>query len=139
MNDFTFDQLFVGQTAQFTRTFSPEDIQAFADLSGDHSPLHVDADYARAAGFSGVVGHGLLSGALYSTLVGVHLPGKRALLRGIQIDFHAPVFAGEPLLVAGTVAEMHAEFRLLMLKAEIRDAAGKLLSKAKIQVGLREA
>ena len=138
MTEFTFAQLFVGQAAQFTRTFSDAEILAFADLSGDRNPLHVDPAYARASGFAGMVAHGLLSGALYSTLVGMHLPGRRALLRGIQVDFHAPVFAGEPLTVKGEIVELHAEFRVITLKAEIRDAAGKRLSKAKIQVGLRE-
>lgn len=137
MTDYTFEQLSVGQTGQFTRTFSDAEIQAFADLSGDQNPLHVDAAYARASGFAGRVAHGLLSGALYSTLVGMHLPGKRALLRGIQIDFHAPVFAGEALTVKGEIVELHGEFRLVTLKAEIRDAAGRRLNKARIQVGLR--
>jgi 3-hydroxybutyryl-CoA dehydratase len=138
MTEFTFEQLSLGQAAQFTRTFSDAEILAFAGLSGDQNPLHVDEAYARAAGFAGKVAHGLLSGALYSALVGMHLPGRRALLRGIQIDFHAPVFAGVPLTVSGQIAELHAEFRLITLKAEIRDADGKRLSKAKIQVGLRE-
>jgi len=138
MTDYTFEQLSLGQSAQFTRIFTDEELSAFADLSGDHNPLHVDRAYAQSAGFPGKVAHGLLSGALYSALVGEHLPGRRALLRGIQIDFHAPVFAGLQLLVRGEIVELHSEFRLITVKAEIRDPAGKRLSKAKIQVGVRE-
>jgi 3-hydroxybutyryl-CoA dehydratase len=137
VTEYTFEQLFVGQTAQFSRTLSDEEILAFADVSGDHSPLHVDEAYARTQGFAGRVAHGLLSGGMYSALIGEHLPGLRALIRGVEMDFHLPVFAGVPLLIKGEITELHAEFRLVTVKAEIRDPGGKLLSRARIQVGLR--
>jgi acyl dehydratase len=64
------------------RTFAAEDVAAFAAISGDFSPLHMDDEYARGTEFGGRVVHGLLVGSLFSQLVGMHLPGKQALYLG---------------------------------------------------------
>ncbi len=107
----------------------------FAALSGDGNPLHVDEEYATAAGFPGPVLFGMLTSALYSRLVGVYLPGRFALLQGIDLDFSAPCHAGEPLHVAGEVVYMNEAYQRFEIKATIRKADKKLVSKAIIRVG----
>ena len=138
MNDHKFEDLKVGMKASFERELKAADLDAFTALSGDHSPIHVDTAYAKAQGFQDRVAHGLLSSSFYSTLVGVYLPGKRALLRDIKIEFLAPVFAGDRLIIEGEVVEIHEEFRVIEIKASISNSKGVRISRAKIKVGLRE-
>ena len=139
MVDLAYEQLHIGLSASFERLLKAEDLDAFAALSGDHNSLHTDQAYAVAGGFPGRVAHGMLSGALYSTLVGMHLPGLRALLMGIDISFHAPVFAGDRLTISGEITHRQDAFKLIEITAKIVDQDGRKLSKAKIKVGLRDA
>jgi acyl dehydratase len=110
----------------------------FAKMSGDENPLHVDREYAEAAGFPGPVLFGMMTSALYSKLVGVYLPGKYALLEGIDLDFNAPVFAGEKLLVHGEIVFKSGSYRRIEIKASIRKEDRKLVSKALIRVGMHD-
>jgi acyl dehydratase len=98
----------------------------------------VDRAYAVSAGFPGPVLFGMLTSSLYSTLVGVYLPGKYALLEGIDLGFNAPVFAGETLTVQGEVIFKSASYRRMEIKASIRKADRKLVSKAVIRVGMHD-
>ena len=135
MNEYRWADLHLGMKQDFTATFTTEDAIAFAKLSGDVNPLHVDAAYAEAAGFSGPVLFGMMTSSLYSQLVGVYLPGKFALLQGMDIDFNAPCFAGEVFSVAGEIVFMSDAFQRFEIKATIRKQDRKLVSKATIRVG----
>jgi 3-hydroxybutyryl-CoA dehydratase len=135
MNEYRWSDLQIGLKQEFDATFTAEDASRFAALSGDMNPLHVDGDYAAAAGFPGPVLFGMLTSALYSRLVGVYLPGKFALLQGIDLDFSSPCHAGDQLHVAGEVVYMNEAYQRFEVKATIRRADEKLVSKAIIRVG----
>jgi len=135
MNAYRWSDIHVGLQHGFEASFSPADVSAFAALSGDANPLHVDAAYAVAAGYPAPVIFGMLSASLYSRLVGVYLPGKFALLQGIDLDFSSPVFAGEKLNVSGVVTYLNEAYHRFEIKATIRKDDGKLVSRAMIRVG----
>jgi 3-hydroxybutyryl-CoA dehydratase len=137
MNDYAWDDLAIGMNAQFEVELTSDLMTAFAQLSGDINPLHTDADFARNAGFAGRVVYGMLTSSFYSTLVGVHLPGKRALLDGIDIEFKSPAFIGDRLTVSGEIAFLNDTYHRLELKAKIRNTEGKLVSKATIRAGVK--
>ena len=139
MNDFSWDDLKIGMQAQFNVALTSEMMDTFAILSGDINPLHRDEQFAVRAGFPGRVAFGMLTSAFYSQLVGVHLPGKRALLHGIDLDFRSPAFIGDTLTVAGEITFLNDAYHRLELKATIRNQDGKVLSKAKIRAGLHES
>ena len=103
MMEYRWDDIHAGLKHEFDAVFSDEDAETFARLSGDINPLHVDAAYAAGAGFKSPVLFGMLTSSLYSKLVGVYLPGKYALLQGMDLHFSSPVHAGERLFVAGEV------------------------------------
>ena len=93
MNHYTLAEMTPGLTEEFTVTVTPEMMDAFRAITGDVSPIHVDADYARGRGFPGRVVYGMLGASFFSTLAGVYLPGEHCLRprRGVQIcqaDFH---------------------------------------------------
>jgi 3-hydroxybutyryl-CoA dehydratase len=135
MMEYRWSDLYVGLRHEFDATFSSEQAAAFAALSGDTNPLHVDEAYAISAGFHGPVLFGMLTSSLYSQLVGVHLPGKFALLQGIRIDFNSPCYVGDRLHVAGEVVFLSEAYRRLEIKATIHNGDGKLISKALIKAG----
>ena len=70
------EQLTIGQHAESLKTVTQADIQAFADLSGDHNPVHLDAAFAATTAFKGVIAHGMLSAAFISAILGTELPGE---------------------------------------------------------------
>lgn len=136
MNDFSYDDLAVGQMATFSRTVTGEMMEAFRRLSGDENPLHNDVEFAVERGFSGRVVYGMLTASLYSALAGVYLPGKRCLLQSVYTDFLRPVFIGETLTVTGKIVEKHDSVRQVIIKATIRNTEGKRVSRAKIEAGV---
>src|SRR3990167_3301720 len=101
--DRTFESIAIGENASLNHTITAEDVHAFAVVSGDHNQLHVDDAYAKATSFGQRVVHGMFLGALVSQLVGMHLPGKRALLMKESLEFKKPVHIGDTVTVSGTV------------------------------------
>lgn len=135
MNQYRWDDMMLGLKAEFEAGFTPAMMQDFASLSGDVNPLHLDATYARSQGFHDSVVFGLMVSSLYSRLVGVYLPGKYALLQGIDIDFNVPSFPGQTLRVEGEVSYLNEAYHRFEIRARIRNADGKTVSKANIRVG----
>jgi 3-hydroxybutyryl-CoA dehydratase len=136
MNEFLWDDLKVGLRHEFEVVITREMVNAFAEISGDSNPLHSDPAYARRAGFDGQVVFGLLTSSFCSRLVGVYLPGKYALLHGIDIDFVSPVYVGDKLIVTGEIVLLSESVRRMEIKVSISNQAGAVVSKAVARVGL---
>ena len=89
----TFDEIKVGDSASLVRTLTPDDIKLFAVMSGDVNPAHVDEEYARSDMFHKIIAHGMWGGALISTLLGTRLPGPGTVYLGQTLTFQRPVAA----------------------------------------------
>ena len=115
-----FDDLVVGQELRLAeRVVTREDVEAYARASGDLNPLHRDEDVARAAGFPGIVAHGMLTmGTLASALV-EWLGDPRALTR-LKVQFRAPVFLGETIVSGGSVRSLDPDARTAVLEVWVR-------------------
>jgi 3-hydroxybutyryl-CoA dehydratase len=137
MNCYQWSDLRVGLNEGFEVRLTPDMMAEFANISGDTNPLHCDQQFATQHGFSGRVAYGLLTSAFYSQLVGVHLPGRYALLHGIDIDFVSPVYPGDILNVSGEISYLSDALRRLDIRANIKNQENKLVSKAKLRVGLQ--
>lgn len=126
LRDLAFDDIAVGDRAELQWTPAIGDIDAFATLSGDHNPLHTDAEYARAQGFPDRVAHGMLLAAKVSALVGMVLPGRRCLLLDYQLAHPNPVFAGDRVTVRGEVRERWPDLGLIELAVKaVKSVDGK--------------
>ena len=117
--DWTWETLYEGAEAGFEHRIGTEEVQAFANLTGDHNPLHVDPGHARRAGHPQPVVHGALLGGLVSRLVGMELPGRRSLLLNLKLSFAAPTYPGDSLSVSGRVQSMHEDQRAIVLRVQI--------------------
>jgi 3-hydroxybutyryl-CoA dehydratase len=102
----TLEELAVGQSAERVRTVRPEDLADFAEVSGDHNPLHMDEAYAEATPFKGRVAHGMLLGAWISALLGEELPGPGAIYVSQSLTFRRPVRIGDEVVTRAEVSEV---------------------------------
>jgi 3-hydroxybutyryl-CoA dehydratase len=136
VKEFSFSEIYIGLEQSFEAELTQQNIDQFLAITGDNNPLHVDQEYARAKGFQDRVVYGMLSSSFYSTLVGVYLPGKYALLQGIDIQFVKPVFCGDSLKVYGKVTYINEAYRQIEVKAQITNQHSVKISKATIKIGL---
>jgi phosphate acetyltransferase len=95
----TYDEIKIGDTATLTRTLRPEDIQLFAVMSGDVNPAHVDPEYAHSSMFHEVIAHGMWGGALISTVLGTEFPGPGTIYIGQTLRFSRPVKVGDTITI----------------------------------------
>ncbi len=109
-----YESLEVGQKATFSKTVEERDIQLFAAMSGDHNPVHLDAEFAKATMFKERIAHGMFSGALISAAVACELPGPGTIYLGQSMRFTAPVKLGDTLTVRLEVLEKLPKFRVRM-------------------------
>jgi phosphate acetyltransferase len=100
-----FDEIELGQSAEFERTLSRDDIALFSKVSGDLNPTHVDAAYAIRSGAKGIVGHSLWATGLISSLLANVLPGPATVYRGQDARFYRPVHLGDTLTARIKVRE----------------------------------
>jgi 3-hydroxybutyryl-CoA dehydratase len=98
-----FEELSEGQSAEITKAVSAADIDAFAAVSGDVNPVHLDADYAAATQFGERIAHGMLSAAYISAVLGTTLPGPGAIYLSQALRFRRPVKIGDAVTARATV------------------------------------
>ena len=108
----------IGQQASFAKTVTESDVVTFAELSGDHNPIHLDAEYARKSRFGRRVAHGIFTAGLISAVLGNKLPGPGAIYLSQQIEFLAPVYIGDTIKVTVTVTTWQAEKRIITLRTD---------------------
>lgn len=119
MNDYSYDEIKVGQEFEFKRIITGEDINDFAKLTGDFNPLHCDEEYTKNTQFKRRIAQGMLAGSLFSTLVGMVCPGKRNLYLSQSLNFKKPLYPGSELLVKGEVKDKTDSIRMVRIKTEI--------------------
>lgn len=137
MNEYEFSDLKIGQTESFEVVITEDMENIFRMLTGDINPLHQDDEYAKQIGngkFEEHVCFGMLTASFYSTLVGVHIPGKYSLIHSLDIKFQKPVYAGDNLIITGKITDKQEGLNLVQIKAEIRNQKSQSVSKAAIKV-----
>jgi 3-hydroxybutyryl-CoA dehydratase len=102
-----FEDLELGMEATYARTVSAADIVAFAEVTGDKNPVHLDADYAAKTIFKGPIAHGMLTAGYISAVFGMELPGPGAIYVSQTLNFRAPVRAGDRVVAKVRVMELY--------------------------------
>ena len=97
------EDLSVGQSAELVRTVTEGDIVAFAQVTGDTNPVHLDADYAATTSFGERIAHGMLSAGYISAVLGTTLPGPGAVYLSQTLNFKRPVKIGAEVVARVTV------------------------------------
>lgn len=109
----------IGDHADFEKTVTAEDIQKFAEVTGDHNPLHTDADYAKKTRFGECIAHGMLSAGYISAALGTKLaPHACAVYLSQTLRFLRPVKVGDTIRATVEVKGIEPEKRTLTLETE---------------------
>lgn len=86
-----------GDKASRTQTISDEMIRAFADLTGDTNPVHLDNAYASTTRFGRRIAHGMIGAGLISATLANDLPGPGTVYLSQTLQFKAPVYPGDTI------------------------------------------
>ena len=103
MAGYCLEEMSVGQSAERSRVVGEADIAAFAEVSGDHNPVHMDETFAATTRFQGRIAHGMLSATYISAVLGEQLPGHGAIYVSQSLGFRRPVRIGDEVTVRVTV------------------------------------
>ena len=125
-----------GQHASFTKTFTEADMQRFIEITGDVNPLHVDEAFARSTQFGGRVLQGMLTASIFSTMVGMLLPGPGAIYRSQTLRFLRPVRIGETVTAHFVVRSVDRAKHRLEIDAWIENEAGERVIEGVCEAGL---
>ena len=105
-----------GDTASISKTITDDDIQKFADASGDHNPLHLDDEFAKSTRFGRRIAHGMFSASLISAVLANQLPGQGSIYLAQTLKFVAPVFPGNTITARVTVISIRDDKPVMKLE-----------------------
>jgi acyl dehydratase len=121
----TFDEIEVGESAVLERRLTWRDIELFAVVSGDVNPAHVDKEYATGDRFHEIVAHGMWGASLISTLLGTRLPGPGTIYLEQTLRFRHPVTIGDVISVSVTVVSKDARRHRVVLQCRCVNQRGE--------------
>ncbi|MCH1492688.1 MAG: MaoC family dehydratase N-terminal domain-containing protein [Luminiphilus sp.] len=125
ITNLTFDEINVGDTANYSRLVTTREVELFAAVSGDHNPVHLDPEYAATTQFGECIAHGMLTGAFISAAIAMELPGPGTIYLGQKLQFRSPVTLGDTLTVALEITEKHASKPWLTISTIVNNQNGK--------------
>ena len=102
---YKYEDLKIGMSAENVHTITENDIDLFAQVSGDRNPLHMDEEFASKTMFGKRIAHGALSASFISGILGNDLPGPGSVFIGLSMRFRRPVFIGDEVTARAEVAE----------------------------------
>ncbi|MFW9856018.1 MAG: MaoC family dehydratase [Candidatus Thorarchaeota archaeon] len=124
MKKLTYDEIQIGQSADYIRTITENDIQRFAEVSGDHNPLHMDESFAKTTFFKGRIAHGMLSASFISTVLAMKLPGAGSVYLKQEVNFLKPVRIGDTITTRVKVQDKNDEKARITLKTTCTNQDG---------------
>ena len=130
----TFKEIKVGDEASLTRTLTKRDIQLFAILTGDMNPAHLDEQYAKSDLFHQIVGHGMWTGSLFSTLFGMHLPGPGAIYLSQNLKFLMPVHLEDTVTAIVKVIGMEQKTQRIKFETICMNQKGETIIQGEAEV-----
>ncbi len=137
IHGYYLEDLSVGMFAETSMVVTAEKIETFAELSGDHNPIHMDAEYAATTPFGRRIAHGALSASLISAILGNDLPGPGAIFTELNMRFRKPAFIDDEIVARAEVVEIKEKYGHVKMKVScsidgkliIRGTAGVMVSK----------
>jgi 3-hydroxybutyryl-CoA dehydratase len=114
------EEIEIGMSRSLSKTIGDAEIRAFAAISSDHNPVHLDDAYARDTIFEGRIAHGMLTAALISAVIGEQLPGHGSVYLGQTLKFRAPVRPGDRVEATVSVTDIDHSRRRVTLACRCR-------------------
>ena len=127
-------KLRVGDTAELSKTITDEDVRTFADLTGDHNPVHLDDSYASGTRFGRRIAHGMLTASLISSVLANHLPGRGTVYLSQSLKFVAPVYLDDTVTARVTITGIKEDKPVATLETVCVNQRGEPLVKGEAVV-----
>ena len=115
----------VGDAAEVSKTITDEDVRAFAELTGDRNPVHLDEEYAATTRFGRRIAHGMLGASLISAVLANELPGRGTVYLSQTLRFTAPVFLGDTVTARVTVKAVREDKPVVTLETVCTNERGE--------------
>ena len=123
----TYATLSVGSKDSISKTITPAVVEAFADVSNDHNPLHLDEEFAKTTLFGKRIAHGMISAGLISAVHGTKIPGMGAVYMTQILKFRRPVFLGDTLTAWAEVQEKNDAKKRVTMKNWVENQNGDVV------------
>ncbi len=127
-NAIDFEKISVGMTASYSQTITDADIKAYAGLSGDHNPIHVDIDFAKSSHFGNRIAHGLIPAGFFSAMFGTRLPGPGCVYVNQSLNFKKPVYIDDTVVAEIKVLSIDIDRRRVFFETTCRVGDSTVIS-----------
>src|SRR5215204_1803046 len=124
----------VGDRAEMTKRIEQSDVDAFATVTGDHNPVHVDEEFAKTTRFGRRIAHGMFTASLISAVLANKLPGEGSVYLGQTLQFMAPVFPGDEVTARITVKEIREDKPVVKLETICMNQRGEVVIRGEATV-----
>lgn len=114
-----YEEFTVGQEHHEYHFVTQEEINAFAQISGDKNPLHIDPEFASKSIFGKPIAHGMFGLSLISAALGMNFPGFGTIYMGQDAKFLKPIFIGETVDIILTVKNLEPEKKRLLITTRV--------------------
>jgi len=121
------EKLKIGDAFSKERVVTDDLVRQFADVSGDHNPIHLDEEFAKTTRFGKRIAHGMLSGAYISAVLGYEFVERRVVYLSQSMKFTAPVFIGDTVTATATVTRIREEKGIVTLDTVCTNQDGETL------------
>jgi len=119
-------ELKIGDSFSTTREVTDELIRKFAEVSGDHNPIHLDEEFAAGTRFGRRIAHGMLSGAFISAVLGYEFKERKIVYLSQTMRFTAPAFIGDTITTTATVTNIRQDKGIVTLETICTNQDGKI-------------
>lgn len=119
----------MGDTYEYLFSFSQDDVNAFAEITGDRNPIHLDENYASKSIFKKRIIHGFLAGSVFSKVFGTLFPGEGTLYLNQSMSFYRPMFTDQKYKAKFIVKKLIIEKKRAVIETTITDARNNILIK----------
>jgi acyl dehydratase len=113
--------IFIGQTAERATTLTPEQVDSYAELTGDRNPVHFEKSFIKGTKLKRLIVQGGLTTGLLHALVANDLPGPGTVFLNQEWQFSAPVYIGDTITATATVVEKHPVKPVVRLEMTIKN------------------
>ena len=127
----SIEDFYVGQSASLTKVFKSDEVEAFAEMSLDKNPIHLDENYAEHSRFGRKIVHGFLVGSLISAVFGTQLPGKGAIYLHQEMDFRKPVYHNDEITAIVKVTNIRKDKSILYFDTRCENNKGEVVIEGK--------
>lgn len=132
--DIKYEDIHIGDSASLSKTISEYDVYAYAGVTGDFNPVHVNTEFAKDSMFKQRIAHGMISAGLISAVLGTELPGVNTIYMNQTLSFLAPVMYGDTLTATVECKEKNDEKHRIIFRTTVTNQNGKLVTDGEAKV-----